>query len=120
MRPRLFNRVDDPRQRGVACSGQYAVFQCAGLVDGAGKDRVANGLFHGQAFAGNGGLVDRRVAADHFAIQADAFAWAHPDQGADCNARYRYVQPAAVGLLHCGALGRQVQQAANGIARTIQ
>jgi hypothetical protein len=45
--------VNDARQSGVGSHREYAVFQRAGLIDGACNHPVAEGLFHRQAFASN-------------------------------------------------------------------
>ena len=82
---RLFHRMDDARQGGVARRRGDAKLQRTGFVDGAGKNRVTHALFHRQAFSGDRRLVDRRTAADHLAIEADALTGAHAHQRAEAD-----------------------------------
>ncbi|MNP24645.1 hypothetical protein D3C76_1174190 [compost metagenome] len=75
---RLLHGLDDPRQSRLPGAGGDAVFQCPRLVDGTGEQLVAYGLLHRQAFAGDRRLIDAGLPIDHFTVQADAFAGAHP------------------------------------------
>ena len=103
-RPGPAHGMDDAGKRGVAGGGGDAVFERARGVDRGGVDRVALGLFHRQAFAGDGRLVHGRAAADDLAVGGDAFAGPHAHDVAWLQLRGRLL-PRAVGLPARGGLG---------------
>ncbi|MCY1414360.1 hypothetical protein D9M71_298080 [compost metagenome] len=116
---RLFHRMDDARQGAVVGAARHAVFQRAFAVDGAGEQRFSRRLFHRQAFPGDRRLVDAGAALQHLAVQGDALAGTHPHTGAEGDGLGRQLLPDAIGQ-HRGLLRRQLQQAADGMARAFQ
>ena len=104
----------------MAGGGGYAVFQRAGLIDGAGKHGIAHAFFHRQAFAGNRRLVYCGAAAHDFAVQPDAFARLHPHHAAHGHIGCRDFLPTAIGLLHGGGVGCQRHQPGNGVAGAVE
>lgn len=116
----LFHRVNDARQGGVVGRRGHFIFQGTGLVDGAGEDFIAHGLFNRQAFTGDRRLVDGGLAGSDFTVQADAFAGLNPHDGTHFYAFDLFFNPRAVSLLHGGLLGCHLHQAADGITRAIQ
>ncbi|MNL10984.1 hypothetical protein D3C87_1318020 [compost metagenome] len=112
--------MDDPRQGRVARCRRHGVFQGACLIDGAGKHLVADGFFHGQAFAGDRCLIDGRVTRKHLAIQRNALAGTHPHPRAQLDGLHLPGDPTAVSLQDCRLLRRHLHQAADGVARAVQ
>ena len=112
--------MDDARQGGIACCRAYAKLQRARLVDGAREHRVAHTFFHRQAFPGDRRLINRRAAADHLTIEADALARTHPHHRAQPDGLHVELLPTAIGLLHGSARRRQIHQPAYGVTCPIQ
>ncbi len=117
---RLFYGVNDARQGGIVGGCGDLVFQRAGLVDGAGEDFIAHGLFNRQAFTGDRCLVDGGLASGDFAVQANALAGFYSYDGTKIDAFDFFFQPRAVSLLNRGLFRGHLHQAADGIARTVQ
>ncbi|MNF79845.1 hypothetical protein D3C84_620740 [compost metagenome] len=116
----LLDGVDDARQGRVIRRGGHRVLQGTCLVDGAGEDFVAEGLFYRQTFTGDWRLVDGRATGQHFTVQADALAGAHPYPRTEPNGFDILLKPAPVSLQHRGRVRGHLHQAADGIARTIK
>ncbi|MOA37122.1 hypothetical protein D3C78_1586950 [compost metagenome] len=74
----LLDGVDDARQGRVVRRSDHPVLQGTGLIDGAGEDVVADSFFHWQALTSDWRLVDGRATGQHFTVQADTLAGAHP------------------------------------------
>ena len=70
-------------QRGVGAGAADLDLQHAGQVLRAGEHFVARLLVHGQRFAGDGGLVERALAADDHAVRRHVVAGADADHVAD-------------------------------------
>ena len=116
---RLFHRMDDAGQGGVAGLCRHHHLQHARFVDGAGKHRVTRCLVHRNALARDGRLVDRAGATGHYAVQRHALAGFDAQEGVHRNLRRCHRCPAPVRLAHLGRFGRKVQQALDGIARPV-
>ncbi|MDT4841971.1 hypothetical protein FQZ97_758490 [compost metagenome] len=111
--------MDDARERGVGRHGRHAKHQRAGLVDGAGKHRIARGLVDRDALARDRRLVDGAGAFEHHAVQRHALAGADAGHGIERHRVGAHGLPAAVGLPHLGLFGRQREQALDGVARAV-
>ena len=113
---RLLDGIDDARQHAVTGGCRRPDLEQVALIDGAGKDLVADALVHRQAFTGDRRLVDDTLALQHHPVERHAPARPHPHDGADRYLHHRQRQPATVRLAHVGLVRRQCQQAADGIA----
>ncbi|MNN79851.1 hypothetical protein D3C81_1965310 [compost metagenome] len=112
--------MDDAGQGRVIRRGGHRVLQGTGLIDGAGEDFVADSFFHWQALTSDWRLVDGRATGQHFTVQADALAGAHPYPRTEPNGFDILLKPAPVSLQHRGRVRGHLHQAADGIARTIK
>ncbi len=111
--------VDDPRQGAVVGAAAHRILQRALAVDAAGEQGFTGLLFHRQALAGDGRLVDAGAALDHLAVEGDAFSGAHAHALAHGHRLGRHVLPLPVAQ-HRGLFRGQLQQAADSAARTFQ
>jgi len=112
--------VDYAGQSGAGGPCAHPVFKRAGLIDGAGIDRVADRLFHRQAFAGDRGLVDGRAALHNHAVERHPFTWPGPHPVADCCPADIHLGPASIRSLNGCRFRGQVQQIPDGPARPVQ
>ena len=111
--------MNDAGQGGVAGLCRDHHLQGACFVDGAGKHRVSRGLVHWNALSRDWRLVDGAAPNGHRAVQRHALARPDPDDGVDGNLCSGHRFPAAVRLAYFGRLGREIQQALDGIACTV-
>ncbi len=117
---RLFNGMDNTRQRGIGGGGRHPVFKRAAFVDGAGKHAIADGFVHRQAFAGDRRLIHRRTAAYNLAVQRDTLAGFDAHDTARLEGFRVHILPVAVRQLHCSGFRRQRHQAGDGVSGPIQ
>ncbi|SPO64173.1 protein of unknown function, partial [Pseudomonas inefficax] len=117
---RFLDGLDDTRQGRLTGSSSNAELQRPCLVDGAGEQFIAYGLFHRQTFAGDRRLIDTGLPASHLTVQANAFAGAYPHQGTDGHLSHLHFPPLAIGLAHGGHVGGELHQAADGVACAVQ
>jgi hypothetical protein len=110
--------MDDARQRRVRRQRRDLELEGAGLVDRAGKHRVAHRLVDRDALAGDRRLVDAGAAPDRRRPSARARP-AAPQHGAQRDLANRLRRPAAIGLAHRGFLRRHRQQALDRIAGAV-
>ncbi|MPM96403.1 hypothetical protein SDC9_143566 [bioreactor metagenome] len=98
--------MDDASQGRVVGGSRHLEFQHAGLVDGAGENRIASRLVHRNALAGDRRLVDGTAAGGHSSIQRDAGTRLDPHLCPDDNLVGRRLPPATVALANlCGFRG---------------
>ena len=110
----VVHEADDLRERCIVAHARGAEAESAVFVDGGGDDRVANTLFHGDALAGDGGLIDVAKALDNLAVHGDALAGPddHDVTGHDLLGRHGDFH--AVAHDH-GGLGREIDQLAQRV-----
>ena len=68
------DHFDDLREGRVLADARGLAAQEAGLIDRGGGDGVARGFVHGDALAGEGGLVDGTLPFQNDAVDRDALA----------------------------------------------
>ena len=73
---RLVHQPDDLRQGGVVAHAGGAEAEGAVFIDGGGDDRIPFALFHGNAFSGDGGLIQKTVSFRDHAVHRNAHAGA--------------------------------------------
>ena len=71
---RFIHQTDDLRQGGVVAHAGGTEAEGAILIDGGGDDRIALSLFYGDAFPGDGGLVQIAVSLRDHPIHGNAHA----------------------------------------------
>ena len=101
----LLDGVDDAGQRRLRRCGGDAALDRAGLVDGAGEDRIAGPLVHRQALASDGRLVQAGAASGDDGVHRDALAGSDSYRGADRHVTDRHCFPGAVRLPQVGGVG---------------
>ncbi|EWS65826.1 hypothetical protein Y695_00904 [Hydrogenophaga sp. T4] len=111
--------MDDAGQGGVARRRSHAEFEFTVFIDRACEDRTAWLFVYRNALARDGGLVDAAVAFGDDAVKRDPLAWFDP-----CNRVERHIgrldaAPAPVSLLDFGIIGREVNQALDGVSGAI-
>ena len=89
----------------------YAVF-----IECGGGYEVARPDFYGQAFAGNGRLIDKRAAENYVAVDGDVFALAHYHYVAFGHGRKGHGKHFAIPFDGYG-VGRQAKQLFDFVAR---
>ncbi len=112
---RLVHQTDHLGQRGVLPHPGGPEGKGAGLVDGGGGHLGAGQLLHGQALAGEGGLIHRGGPLGHHPVHRDATAGADHDEVAHRHVLHGYLYLRAVPQHH-GGLGGQIHQAGDGLA----
>ena len=110
----VVHEADDLRERGIVAHARGAEAESAVFVDGGGDDRVANMLFHGDALAGDGGLIDVAKALDDLAVHGDALAGPDDHDVAGDDLLGRHGDFHAVAHDH-GGLGREIDQLAQRV-----
>ena len=102
-------------QRRVLAGAADLDFQDAGQVLRAGKNLVAGLLVHRQRFAGDGGLVERTLAADDDAVRRHVVAGADADDVADGKFAGGHFLLAAVLFEAAGLGGGEFDERFNGL-----
>ena len=113
---RLLHGVDDAGQLRVLRGGAHAHGEQAAFVERAGVNGVARLFVHGQAFAGDGGLVDGAVAFDDLAVERQPLAGAHAHERAHGHLGGGGFAPLPVLALHQRLRRGHVHQAGDGVA----
>ena len=125
-------RLDNARLRAELAAQQRVMHELRASIAPA-QPRSSDGAHSGLLLAANEQLliaaVDADAVLDDHALQIqlltrfsqrDALTGTHAHRRAEDHVAGRHGLPAGVGLLHRGLAGRQLHQAANGVARTIQ
>ena len=115
----LLDGVDDAGQRGVVGGGCHPNFEGAGVVDRACENHIAHALVDRQALPRHRRLIHGAGARGDLAVERNARARLDTDDGVKGHFSGCNRQPGAVGLAHFGGVGRQVQQALDGVARSV-
>ena len=110
----VVHEADDLREGGIVAHARGAKAEGAVFVDGGGDDRVANMLFHGDALAGDGGLIDVAKALDDLAVHGDALAGLDDHDVAGDHLLGGHGDFHAVAHDH-GGLGREIDQLAQRV-----
>ena len=110
----VVHEADDLRERGIVAHARGAEAEGTVFVDGGGDDRVANMLFHGDALAGDGGLIDVAKALDDLAVHGDALAGPDDHDVAGDHLLGGHGDFHAVAHDH-GGLGREIDQLAQRV-----
>ena len=111
------HRGNDVRQRRFLARGRYPHHQPPIDVHRARVKPAPDGLVHRRRFAGQHGLIHRRIAFHHFAVGRHTVAGAQRDQVACSQLRDGDFGLGAVGIPPARQGGRQVQQLAQGAGR---
>ena len=107
---------DDLRQQGIAADAFGAHHEAARGVDRGPGHLVSGDLLRRQRLAGDHRFIDRAVALEHHAVDRDFLAGPYAQAIAGNNVFERDVLVAAVVAQPARALGRQIEQRADGAA----
>ena len=75
----FFDQLDDARQHRRAAHFTRSKEKTSRCVDGSAENEVPGRFVHRYALAGQRGFVDRGLAAHHFTVDRNAFAWPDHD-----------------------------------------
>ena len=111
----VFHKLQDAAHRGLAERLGGAHVQKARHVDAARDDLGARLHMARHALAGEGGGVELACTFRHNAVDGDALAGLHHDDGADLDLVGIHLREAAV-TLDVGVVGRDVHHGGDGLA----